>query len=113
MHPDNRPPSGARVPKVYWETFFGTAHGTPGQAEAGCGESTASAFAVNSRLISASPLRFSSWVSSSVSNDCHRASSFRVTPDAKPTPIATSGSFPTYIWLKDLDNSRPRRSTRS
>ena len=32
----------------------------------------ASALAISSRLIAASPARFSSWVSSSVSNDCNR-----------------------------------------
>jgi hypothetical protein len=37
-----------------------------------CGESTASARAISFRLIVASPERFSSWVNSSVSNDCNR-----------------------------------------
>src|ERR1035437_7083407 len=36
------------------------------------GESTASAFAINSRLIRLRPSRFSSWLSTSVSNQCRR-----------------------------------------
>ena len=45
-----------------------------------CGESIASALAIKSRLIAAKPARFSSCVSSSVSNDCSRKSTRLLAP---------------------------------
>jgi hypothetical protein len=51
-----------------------------------CGESMASAFAINSRLVKVSPSRFPSWVSSSVSNDCNL--------EVKPAPRSQIFSEP-------------------
>ena len=52
------------------------------------GEATASAFAINSRSSAARPARFSSCVSSSVSNDCKRDVKAALRSQILPEPMS-------------------------